>query len=203
MNHPIARTALAVAALAAGLAGCGDSADEKTTSTTPPPTQTPSTATATQTQTASTPAAPASPAGQREAVVPGKRATLKSGGVGLDIKVTKVADPVVAYVDRAAEGNKLVGVFVEGQANSTIEATRTSGSATLETSTGTVSGLRVIADGDCGGGFSVNDLLLATKPAKGCIGFEIPKSATPEAITVTLTTPNGAQQATWKLPKTS
>ena len=67
---------------------------------------------------------------------------------------------------------------------------------------GKVTGIRIIADGDCGGGFSANELLLASgKKVTGCIGFEIPKKATPESITIVLTSADGTQQATWKLPK--
>ena len=205
MNHPIARTALAAVALAlAGLAGCGDG-DEKT-ATTGAAAQATATATATQTETqtaASGSATSTVPEGQKEAAVDGDDTKLKSGDIGLDIKVTKVADPVVAYVDRAQPGNKLVAVFVEGKPTGTIEPTRTSGITTLETTDGKVAGIRIIADGDCGGGFSINDLLLAEKRIKGCIGFEIPKKATPKAITITLATPKGSQQATWELPKTS
>ena len=40
----------------------------------------------------------------------------------------------------------------------------------------------VIADGDCAGGFSANDLLLSNKKTTGCIGFEIPKTATPKML---------------------
>lgn len=197
MNHHHARAALVVAALAAtGIAGCG-SGD---TTTTQPAAQV--TETATQTATATAPrTASETPQGQREAAVPGEKATLKTGDVGLKVKVTKVADPVVAYVDRAGPGNKLVGVFIEGQAVGIAEPTRDTSITSLETTDGKVTGVRVIADGDCGGGFSSNDLLLAVKPAKGCIGFEIPRRATPKAITIVLTTPDGQQQATWKLPK--
>ncbi len=68
-----------------------------------------------------------------------------------------------------------------------IEPTRTASFTTLQTSDGKVTGIRIIADGDCGGGFSVGDLLQAVgKPISGCIGFEIPKKATPESITVTI-----------------
>jgi len=201
-QHNFTRATIAVAALAAvGLAGCGGSGGDKTATATATATATQATATETQAAPATTPQASTTPAGQREAVVPGKKATLKSGDVGLDIKVTKVADPVVAYVDRAQKDKKLVGVFVEGKANTVIEATRTSAITSLETTDGKVTGLRIIADGDCGGGFSVNDMLLSQKPVKGCIGFEIPKAATPKSITVVLVTPKGTQQASWKLPK--
>ncbi len=118
------------------------------------------------------------------------------------MKVLKVLDPAAASVDRAQPGKKLVGVFVEGQADSEIEAAKTGAITTLQTSDGKVTGIRIIADGDCGGGFSAGDLLQAVgKPATGCIGFEIPKKATPESITITLTTEKGSESATWKLPK--
>ena len=206
MKHPISRTALAVAGLAlAGIAGCGD--DNKAEPTNgggqaAASAPAPATATATATATQTTPTATSTAPLQREAVVPGKEATLKSGDIGLNVKVLKVVDPVAAAVARAQEGKTPVGVFVTGKADGVGEPTKTSSTTTLKTNDGTITGIRIIADGDCGGGFSANELLLASKkPVTGCIGFEIPKSATPEAITIVLTSAKGTEQATWELPK--
>lgn len=203
VNHSIARTGLAVAALAvAGLAGCGGDDDKTTTGATASPTQATATATATATETTGTTAAGTTTSQQKEAVVPGKQETLKSGDIGLNVKVLKVVDPVEASVDRAQPGKKLVGVFVEGRTDGTVEPTKTSSLTSLETTDGKVSGIRIIADGDCGGGFSANELLLVTdKAVTGCIGFEIPKKATPKSITIVLTSKDGTEQATWDLPK--
>ena len=78
-------------------------------------------------------------------------------------------------------------MFVEGKTDGVVEPTKTSSLTSLQTTDGKVSGIRIIADGDCGGGFSANELLLANeKPVTGCIGFEIPKNATPESITIVL-----------------
>ena len=89
-----------------------------------------------------------------------------------------------------------------GQTKGTVEPTSTISGTTMTTDDGTIYGIRVIADGDCAGGFSTNDLLLATKkPVTGCIGFEIPKKATPKSITIVLIGPKGTQKATWQLPK--
>jgi hypothetical protein len=205
VNHPIARTGLAGAALAvAGLAGCGGDGDKRTTAATASPNQTTATATATATATTGNGTTPGTTttSQQKEAVVPGKQETLKSGDIGLNVKVLKVVDPVDASVDRAQPGKKLVGVFVEGKTDGTVEPTKTSSLTSLETTDGKVSGIRIIADGDCGGGFSANELLLATEKAvTGCIGFEIPKNATPKSITIVLTSKDGTEQATWDLPK--
>ena len=200
MNHQFARAAMLTTALAAlGIAGCGGSNKDKTATATA--TQATATATATATQTA-TQTTPPRTSDQKVAIVPGKKETLQTGDIGLSVKVDKVVDPVDAQVDRAQPGNKLVGVFVTGQTKGTIEPTRTTSGTTLQTSDGRVTGIRVIADGDCAGGFSANELLLATKkPVTGCIGFEIPKKATPESITILLIGPKGTQKATWKLPK--
>lgn len=202
MNHLIARSAIAtLTAAAVGLAGCGGDDDNKTTGSAAQGDQVTATATATATQTA-TQTTPDEPV-QREAVVPGEQATLETGNVaGLKVKVDKVVDPVLAAVDRAQPGKKLVGVFVTGQATKAVERTRTSALTSLETTDGKVSGIRVIADGDCAGGFSADELLSALdKPVTGCIGFEIPKKATPKSITIVLASPKGTQQATWDLPK--
>ena len=201
MTHHFARAAIMTTALAAvALAGCGGS-DNKGDTATATAAQTQATATATATQTA-TQTAPTKTSDQKVAIVPGKQETLQTGDIGLSVKVDKVVDPVDAQVDRAQPGNKLVGVFVTGQTKGTIEPTRTTSGTTLQTSDGRVTGIRVIADGDCAGGFSANELLLATKkPVTGCIGFEIPKKATPESITILLIGPKGTQKATWNLPK--
>jgi len=200
VNHHFARAAMITTALAAlGIAGCGGSNKDATATATA--TQAQSTATATATQTA-TQTATTRTSDQKVAIVPGKQETLQTGDIGLSVKVDKVVDPVDAQVDRAQPGNKLVGVFVTGQTKGTIEPTRTTSGTTLQTSDGRVTGIRVIADGDCAGGFSANELLLATKkPVTGCIGFEVPKKATPESITILLIGPKGTQKATWKLPK--
>ncbi len=203
MNHQFARAAVIAAALAAvGVAGCGgDSGDDATATATATATQTQATATATATQTqADTTTTRTSD--QREATVNGKEEQLQTGDIDLNVKVDKVVDPVDAQVDEAQPGNKLVGVFVTGQTKGIIEPTRTSSGTTLQTTDGKITGIRVIADGDCAGGFSANELLIAVKkPVTGCIGFEIPKKATPESITISLIGPKGQQQATWKLPK--
>ena len=200
MNHKFARAAMITTALAAlGIAGCGGSSNDKTATATATQAQSTTTATATQTATQTTTTRTSD---QKVAIVPGKQETLQTGDIGLSIKVNKVVDPVDAQVDRAQPGNKLVGVFVTGQTKGTIEPTKTSSGTTLQTSDGKVYGVRVIADGDCAGGFSANDLLLATKKdVTGCIGFEIPKKATPASITILLIGPKGTQKATWKLPK--
>jgi len=200
VNHQFARAAMITTALAAlGIAGCGGSNKDETATATA--TQAQATATATETATA-TQTTTTRTSDQKVAIVPGKQETLQTGDIGLSVKVDKVVDPVDAQVDRAQPGNKLVGVFVTGQTKGTIEPTRTSSGTTLQTSDGKVTGIRVIADGDCAGGFSANELLLATKkPVTGCIGFEIPKNATPESITILLIGAKGTQKATWKLPK--
>jgi hypothetical protein len=212
VTHPFARTALVTLALAgAGIAGCGGDDTASDTTTAAAGGQATATATATETATATAPATTtdaatptelAREAGQKEAAVAGDEQTLKLGDDGFTLKVTKVLDPAVAFVDQAQKGNKFVGVFVEGKAAGAIEATRTTAITTLETSNGKVSGVRIIADGDCGGGFQAGDLLQATeKTAKGCIGFEVPRKATPKAITIQLVGEGGTKQATWKLPK--
>jgi hypothetical protein len=200
VNHHFARAAMITTALAAlGIAGCGGSNKDATATATATQAQSTATATATQTATQTTTTRTSD---QKVAIVPGKQETLQTGDIGLSVKVDKVVDPVDAQVDRAQPGNKLVGVFVTGQTKGTIEPTRTTSGTTLQTSDGRVTGIRVIADGDCAGGFSANELLLATKkPVTGCIGFEIPKKATPESITILLIGPKGTQKATWKLPK--
>ena len=204
MNHPTARTALAVATLAlAGIAGCGDDNNADTTSSSATNATATATATAEATGTTTQTTSPATSTGpvQREAVVPGKQATLKSGDIGMNVKVLKVVDPVAAAVDRAQKGKKLVGIFVEGQTDGVVEPTKTSSLTSLETTDGKITGIRIIGDGDCAGGFSANEILLANKkPVTGCIGFEIPKSATPKAITIVLTSAKGTQQATADLP---
>ena len=200
MNHHFARAAMITTALAAlGIAGCGGSNKDATATATATQAQSTATATATQTATQTTTTRTSD---QKVAIVPGKQETLQTGDIGLSVKVDKVVDPVDAQVDRAQPGNKLVGVFVTGQTKGTIEPTRTTSGTTLQTSDGRVTGIRVIADGDCAGGFSANELLLATKkPVTGCIGFEVAKKATPESITILLIGPKGTQKATWKLPK--
>lgn len=196
MKHFFAPTALVVSIIA--LTGCGGG-NSSTATDTATATQAQSTETQTATQTTTT----TSPAPvQREAVVAGKEETLQSGDIGMKLKVDKVVDPVLAQVDRAQPGNKLVGIFVTGQTKGIFEPTQTGTLTSLQTTDGKISGLRVIADGDCAGGFSADELLTAQKkPVTGCIGFEIPKTATPESITIALTSPKGTQQATWKLPK--
>ncbi len=206
MNQHFARAAVVAAALVAvGAVGCGgDSGDDATATATATATQTQATATATQTATQTTDDTTTAPvkADQREAKVPEKQETLQSGDINLKVKVDKVVDPVAASVDRAQPGRKLVGVFVTGQTKGVIEATRTVSGTTMKTTDGTIYGIRVIADGDCAGGFSANELLTATKkPVTGCIGFEIAKKATPKEITIVLIGPNGQQEATWQLPK--
>ena len=202
MTHQFARAALITTALAAvGLAGCGGS-DNNDSTATATATQATATATATATQTATQTAPAVKTTPQREAVVPGEKETLKSGGIGLNIKVDKVVDPINAQVDQAQPGRKLVGIFVTGQTTGTVEPTKTVSGTTMTTDDGTIYGIRIIADGDCAGGFSTNDLLLATKkPVTGCIGFEIPKKATPKQLTITLIGAKGTQKATWNLPK--
>jgi hypothetical protein len=206
VNHQFARAAIIAAALAAvGIAGCGgDSGGDSTATATATQAQTTATATATatQTQTQTQATATTRTGDQREAIVPAKQESLQTGDIDLSVKVDKVVDPVDAQVDRAQPGNKLVGVFVTGQTKGTIEPTRTMSGTTMTTTDGKVVGIRVIADGDCAGGFSANELLLATKkPVTGCIGFEIPKKSTPKTITIVLTGPKGTQQASWQLPK--
>jgi hypothetical protein len=203
VTHQFARAALITTALAAvGLAGCGGSDNKSSDTATATATQATATATATATQTATQTTQAATTTQQREAVVPGKKETLKSGDIGLDIKVDKVVDPINAEVDQAQPGRKLVGVFVTGQTKGTVEPTKTVSGTTMKTDDGMVYGVRIIADGDCAGGFSTNDLLLATKkPVTGCIGFEIPKKATPKELTIVLIGANGSQKATWALPK--
>ena len=200
MTHHFARAAIIATALAGvALAGCGGSDNKTTATATAVQTQATATATATQTATQTTQTRTSD---QKVAIVPGKQETLQTGDIGLSVKVDKVVDPVDAQVDRAQPGNKLVGVFVTGQTKGVIEPTRTTSGTTLQTSDGRVTGIRVIADGDCAGGFSANELLTAVKkPVTGCIGFEIPKKATPESITILLIGPKGTQKATWKLPK--
>ena len=204
VNHHLARGAALIAAAAAiGIAGCGDD-DKDGSAATATQTQATATATATQTDTATTQTQTQTrPEGQREAVVPGDKEELQTGDdIGLTVKVDRVYDPVAAAVDRAQPGNKLIGVVVTSQSKSTIEPTRTTAYTSLKTTDGIVKGTRIIADGDCGGGFTSAELLLAVdKPETGCIGFEISKKATPEAITIVLTSPEGTEQATWKLPK--
>lgn len=203
MNHQFARAAIIMTLAALGFAGCGGDDDVATTTATATAGQPQATDTATATQTQATATPDSTTPVQREAVVPDKEATLQTGDIGMKVKVLKVVDPVAASVDRAQKGNKLVGVFVRGKTDGVVEATRTSSGTTLETTDGKITGIRVIADGDCAGGFSANELLLATKkPVTGCIGFEIPKNATPKSITIELVGPAGAKQATWTLPKT-
>lgn len=204
VKHHLARgAALVMAAAAVAIAGCGDDDNKDGTAATTAQTQATATATATTTTTATTPTTTTKPAGQREAAVPGEQAELETGDeIGMTVKVDRVYDPVAAAVDRAQPGNKLIGVVVTGQSKSAIEPTRTTAYTSLKTSKGTVNGTRVIADGDCAGGFTAASLLLSVdKPTTGCIGFEIPKKATPESITIVLTSPEGTKQATWKLPK--
>jgi hypothetical protein len=205
VKHHLARgAALLMAAAAIGIAGCGDD-DKDGTAATATQTQATATATATATDTATDTTATTTtrPAGQREAVVPGEKAELRTGDeIGLSVKVDRVYDPVAAAVDRAQPGNKLIGIVLTGQSKSAIEPTRTTAYTSLKTTDGTIKGTRIIADGDCGGGFTAAELLLAVdKPETGCIGFEIPKNATPESLTIVLTSPDGTEQATWKLPK--
>lgn len=204
MTHQFARAALITTALAAvGLAGCGgsDNNGDSTATATGTQAQATATATATATQTA-TQTTQTRASDQKVAIVPGKQETLQAGDIGLSVKVDKVVDPVDAAVDRAQPGNKLVGIFVTGQTKGVVEPTRTTSGTTLQTTDGKVVGVRVIADGDCAGGFSANELLLATKkPVTGCIGFEIPKNATPKSITILIAGPKGTQKATWDLPK--
>ena len=140
MNHSIARTGLAVAALAvAGLAGCGGDDDKTTTGATaaPDPGDRHGDGHGDATTTDTTPTT--TTAEQREAVVPGKEETLKSGDIGLNVKVLKVVDPVAASVDRAQPGKKLVGVFVEGKTDGVVEPTKTSSLTSLQTTDGKVS----------------------------------------------------------------
>jgi len=203
VKHQLAHSAaLAMAVAAIGIAGCGDDDNKDGSAATATQTQATATATATQTETAQT-QTQTQPSGQREAVVPGDKAKLETGDdIGLTVKVDRVYDPVAAAVDHAQPGNKLIGVVVTGQSKSEIEPTRTTAYTALKTTDGTVKGVRIISDGDCGGGFTAAELLLAVdKPETGCIGFEIPKNATPESITIVLTSPEGTEQATWKLPK--
>ena len=200
MTHHLARAAIMATAVAAvALAGCGGSDNKTTATATAVQTQATATATATQTATQTTQTRTSD---QKVAIVPGKQETLQTGDIGLSVKVDKVVDPVDAQVDRAQPGTKLVGVFVTGQTKGVIEPTRTTSGTTLQTSDGRVTGIRVFADVDCAGGFSANELLTAVKkPVTGCIGFEIPKKATPESITILLSGPKGVQKASWNLPK--
>lgn len=204
VKHHFARSAALLSAAAAiAVAGCGDD-DKDGSAATATQTQATATATATQTETATTQTrTQPRPAGQREAVVPGEQAKLEAGDdIGLTVKVERVYDPVATAVDRAQPGNKLVGVVVTGQSKAAVEPTRTTAYTSLETTAGTIKGTRVIADGDCAGSFTAAALLGAVdKPKTGCIGFEIPRKATPKSLTIVLTSPEGTKQATWKLPQ--
>lgn len=208
VNHrlPLRRAmipSLLALALTTGLAACGSSSKNDTTATT---TQATATATVTQpgqaTTTDSGQATQPQTTEQKVVPVNGSDNTLTSGGATMTVKVDQLIDPVKTVIDKAQKGNKLVGVVVSGTTTGKFEPTRTQATAVLNTTDGGTSAVRIIADGDCAGGFFPAGILnAAKKPATGCIGFEVPKSAKPDSITISLATDGkGGKQATWKLP---
>jgi len=195
------------------VAGCGGSSATSATpaqTTTATPARTTTAAVATNaTQPAASGTAPAG--SEAPATTPGQRAvtaadgtqTLKSGPVTVKASVTKVLDPVAAYVDTPRKGNKFVGVMLHSQAKGRYEAIDTRATASLQTSAGQIDSVRVIADGDCAGSYFPADFL-GSPDETGCVAFEVPKHAKPIALTLAVTTAGkGGQQATFKLPAAS
>lgn len=167
-------------------AGCGGSDDESADTTTgAQQTTTAQTTTPATTKPGGTTQPTSKPSGQ--GVVPQRSGdqTLEAGGLELKVKVTKVADPVKAFVDEPLAGKKFVGVFVDTQLNRKPQAGDRA-SASLETTSGTIDAVRIIADGDCGGSFLTTGILETTRPEQGCLGFEVPKAAAPKSITIRL-----------------
>jgi hypothetical protein len=196
---------LAGLALATGAAACGSDDNSGSTATAGQATQT-ATQTVTQAggddtngQSGST-TTQTNP--QKEAVVNGSTESLKSGPLTLSVKVDKVADPLQAHIDTAQDGNKLVGVFLTGKTSGKFEPIKTATTAVLKTDKGNQGIVRVIADGDCSGAFFPGGLLDEKSDQSGCVGFEIPKNATPQAITIALKYEGSkAAEGTWQLPQ--
>lgn len=209
MNHHLSpRKGIALLtglALATAFAACGSGDGSSTSVAADRATQT-ATQTVTQAggdgQSGATTTTPAN-GGQKEAVVSGDTKSLTSGPLTLSVKVDKVADPLKTFIDVPRKGNKLVGVFLTGKTKGKFEPTRTTATAVLKTDQGNAGVVRVIADGNCSGAFFPGGLLDESSDQSGCVGFEIPKSATPQAITIAIAY-EGSQpdSGTWALPKT-
>ena len=215
-HRPIRRSitpSLAALAAVGLLAGCGGSSSGEQAAATATPTtpaqQASTAATTTATATGTTTGSGETPtqtttdpkSQQREIPVSAAARTLKAGGLKVTLKVHKLVDPVVTSVDTPQKGNRFVGVFMDTDVSGKFEPTRVRADATLKTTDGAVSNVRIIADGDCSGGFYPAALVVTTKKTvTGCIGFEVPKKATPESITIGVTNKGKGQQATWTLP---
>lgn len=209
MNHQLPlRAGLAVLAglaLATGAAACGS--DENSGSTTATAGQATQTATQTVTQAGDGGGGPASTetnttTAQKEAVVNGETESLKSGPLTLSVKVDKLADPLKTFIDTPRDGNKLVGVFLTGKTEGKFEPIKTAVTAVLKTDKGNQGIVRVISDGDCSGGFFPGGLLDEKTDQSGCVGFEVPTNATPQAITIAIKyLGNKADEGTWQLPE--
>lgn len=206
MNHhlslPTWVSVLAGIALMTSVAACGSGNDNSTPTTNAPQTQT---ATQTVTQTAGTQPGGATTTtnrGQKEAVVNGKTQTLTSGPLTLSVKVDKLIDPLKTFIDVPQKGNKLVGVFLTGKTSGKFQPVDTAATALLKTDKGNASVVRVISDGDCSGAFFPGGILDERTDQSGCVGFEIPKNATPRAITIGIQTRGDKPaEGTWDLPK--
>lgn len=197
-THWAAVAVVATAALVTG--GCGSSGGSGTTAklpaaqattnagTTHPTTTTAPTTTippTTRAKTATT--TPTAPQYQQPvAAVSAPTQTLKAGPLTSSLAVTRIADPLKAFVDTPQKGNKLVGIFVRGETQGPADPADTA-NATLVVTNGESYPLRLIADGDCGGGSYIpSGWLSAKKPTTGCLGFEIPKGSKPKQLDVSL-----------------
>lgn len=206
-HSSLLRVSPLLAALVLTAAGCGSSSDSNTSST---GAQQTATATVTQSQggartdTTNTVVAPGVGAGEKAVPVNGGFKTISSGGVSLTLAVKQLVDPVKPVVDTAQSGNRLVGVIVTGSSTGKYEPSKTSAGVVLNTTDGKTTAVRIIADGTCAGSFFPGAVLGSAKKTTGCIGFELPKNAKPDSITVSLSTlGKGGEEATWKLPAAS